>query len=163
MGKCADLSTAQTAKIEVLLLHSRGTQTEIAKIVGVSQASVNRVKKSLVLEGEGEFCKGRRGRICRPRVTTPRQDRIMCELVRRDPRLSCKKVATQIMKQGSLVSRRTVSRRLLESGFRSYRPRRKPRLTAGMIEKRLQWAKKYSKWTVEQWKKVISYKHPVKL
>ena len=50
----------------------------------------------------------------------------------------------------------TVSRRLSkEFNLKSYKPAKKPRLTAAMKAKRLQFANNHQHWTAEQWGKVL--------
>ena len=53
------------------------------------------------------------------------------------------------------ISKATVSRRLHENGYRRYIARKKPYLSAKNIKERLEWAKLYKDWTIEQWKKVV--------
>jgi hypothetical protein len=53
------------------------------------------------------------------------------------------------------VSRQTVSRRLNETGIKSYAARQKPFLKPEHIAKRLQWALKHQHWTIEDWARVI--------
>ncbi len=49
---------------------------------------------------------------------------------------------------------RTVYRRLIERGYKRVVPERKPCLTAAMRKKRLQWARRYAHYTVQDWRKV---------
>ena len=55
----------------------------------------------------------------------------------------------------SPVSRSTTYRRLRFHGFSSWIPCTKPLLSCKQKKKRLQFAQKYSKWMVEDWKQVI--------
>ena len=49
----------------------------------------------------------------------------------------------------------TVRRRLRENGLRNVRPEKKPRLTASMRKKRLEWAKRQTNWSMDDWKQVV--------
>ena len=55
---------------------------------------------------------------------------------------------------GVQVSARTVRRRLVESGLRARRPRKKPKLTPAMIKKRYEWARHHKNFTKDDWSKV---------
>ena len=56
---------------------------------------------------------------------------------------------------GMDVSRRTVSRRLVDDfSLKARKPAKKPRLTPAMKVKRLGFAKKHAKWTIQQWQQV---------
>src|SRR5690348_9314803 len=53
------------------------------------------------------------------------------------------------------ISRWTVSRRLIQAGLFNRRPVRKPLMTSSHRKQRLQFARTYQSWTVEDWSKVI--------
>ena len=92
----------------------------------------------------------------RPKKTTPRADNVMKRQVMKPPTCSAKKIRAELNKAGVSVSRRTVSRRLVqEFGLKSRKPAKKPRLTAAMKTKRLQFALQYKDWTTAQWSKVL--------
>lgn len=57
-------------------------------------------------------------------------------------------------KEEDLISRRTVCRVLKEEGFNARKVEFEPFLTDPHMKARVDWALKYSHWTVEQWKKV---------
>jgi len=60
------------------------------------------------------------------------------------------------MLETSRVSRRTIRRRLKdEFGLPARKPVKKPHLTAFQMKRRYNFAKKYAKWTKQQWEKVI--------
>ena len=74
----------------------------------------------------------------------------------RSPMSSAKKIRLQLLETGINVSRRTVSRRLVNDfGLKSCKPAKKPRLTPTVKLKRLAFAKKHVSWTVQQWEKVL--------
>ena len=94
----------------------------------------------------------------RPRVTTAREDNVMRRIVVRSPTSSMKKIRAELLRRGRRISHMTVSRRLSkEFNLKSYKPAKKPRLTAAMKAKRLQFANNHQHWTAEQWGKVLFF------
>ena len=92
----------------------------------------------------------------RPKKTTPRADNVMKRQVMKSPTRSAKKIRAELNKASVSVSRRTVSRRLVqEFGLKSRKPAKKPKLTAAMKTKRLQFALQHKDWTTAQWSKVL--------
>ena len=94
------------------------------------------------------------GKCGRKRKTTPRTDRKIVRMALSNRRTSCKNLSIALAAQGVSLATRTVNKRLLESGLKAYRPRKKPRLTHPMINARLAWAQNHVQWTSEQWEKV---------
>ena len=69
---------------------------------------------------------------------------------------SMKKIRAELLRRGRRISHMTVSRRLSkEFNLKSYQPAKKPRLTAAVKAKRLQFANNHQHWTAEQWGKVL--------
>ena len=67
-----------------------------------------------------------------------------------------KKIRAEFLRRGRRINRMTVSRRLSKKfNLKSYKPAKKPRLTAAMKAKCLQFANNYQHWTAEQWGKVL--------
>ena len=59
-----------------------------------------------------------------------------------------KKIRAELLRRGRRISHMTVSRRLSkEFNLKSYKPAKKPRLTAAIKAKRLQFANNYQHWT----------------
>ena len=76
--------------------------------------------------------------------------------VMNSPTCSSKKIKSDLNETGISVSRRTVSRRLVEEfGLMSRKPERKPRLTLKMKKKRLQFALQHKDWTCAQWSNAL--------
>lgn len=153
MGKGSDLSPKKVGQIFGLLKASSFSQYEIAGVVGVSRSSVENIKTKMDL-GVSLDPK-RKGNCGRPRNTTPRTDRIIRGICTENRKLPVRLLTKKISEQGIGVSQRTVQRRLAEIGLVARRPARKPKLTASMIKKRLDWAHKYKHFTIEDWKMVI--------
>lgn len=153
MGKKCDLSPHKKGEIQALLENTDLKHHEIASRVKVARSSVSKIKKLL---SEGSVKKTRRpGRCGRKRKTTPRLDRRIKAMAEKDPRASCRKLATELGKEGVQLDRKTVNNRLLEVGLKAYRPRKKPRLTEKMKATRYAWAKAHKNWTVDDWEQVM--------
>ena len=105
-------------------------------------------------QNEGIFTD--RKRSGRPKVTSPREDRLMHKVVTRSPMSSSEKIQAKLIDTGTAVSTKTIQRRLsLEFGLKSCKPARKPRLTEAMKKKRLDFAKRHADWNTEMWKRVL--------
>ena len=69
---------------------------------------------------------------------------------------SATKIQSVLLAKGADISRRTVSRRLIiDFGLKVHKTAKKPRLTPAMKAKRLGFAKKHAKWTIQQWQQVF--------
>ena len=92
----------------------------------------------------------------RPRKTTPRDDHAIRRIAVRSPMSSASKIRSSLLAKGTDISRRTVSRRLVDDfDLKAHKPAHKPRLTQAMKSKRLAFAKKHVKWTIQQWQQVL--------
>ena len=153
MGQSLDLSPKKVGQIWGLLKAGNHSQYKIAKLVGVSRSSVKNVKKKI--DSRITLTPKRVNACGRRRITTPRTDRRIREICLQNRKLPLQLLTKSIVETGIKVSDRTVRLRLQEEGLIARRPVRKPRLTPTMIKKRLQWAKKYRKFTIEDWRRVI--------
>lgn len=89
------------------------------------------------------------------RVTSARTDGMIKRIVVANPTASSSFIASQLPPEVT-VSTRTIRRRLqIDHKLRAYRPSCTPRLSAKNIKDRLTFAKKYGKWTKEQWQQVM--------
>ena len=70
-----------------------------------------------------------------------------------------KKKSLSLLRRGRRINHMTVSRRLSkEFNMKPYKPAKKPRLTAAIKTKRLQFANNHQHWTAEQWGKVLFFR-----
>lgn len=140
---------------KIITLHQYGnmSQRKIAEECKVGLATVNRIVKQF--NETGSFSVNRIGNCGRKRKTTPQTDRKLIRNSKINPRLSAVDLAREINKSGVNIHVSTVKRRLSEIGRKAYRPKKKQLLTVAMKKKRLQWAKTYNKFSVEQWKNVL--------
>ena len=158
MGKLKDVSPKKKGQIQALLAETTYSHRKITKTLGVSRSTVDRVAL-IVSSGEKNptFTPKRVGNCGRKRITSQRTDRIIQKKLLQNRRLPIENIRNQLEDEKIDVSSRTLRRRASEFGLKSCRPRRKPKLTSKMIEKRLKWAKKYSAFTEEDWKSVSYY------
>lgn len=98
---------------------------------------------------------GSRKRSGRPKVTTPNDDRIISRIVKKSPKASSVGVLVRLPPNMRHVSTRTIRRRLFDTGLKSYRPAKKPNLSAKNIADRLRFCKKYQSWTATDWEAVM--------
>ena len=70
----------------------------------------------------------------------------------RSPTSSMKKIGAELLRRGRQVSHMTLSE---EFNRKSYKLAKKPRLTAAMKAKRLQFARNHQHWSARQWGKVL--------
>ena len=64
---------------------------------------------------------------------------------------SASKIRSLLLAKGADISQRTVNRRLvIDFGLKVRKPAKKSRLTPAMKAKRLGFAKKHAKWTIQQ-------------
>ena len=92
----------------------------------------------------------------RPKVTTPRQDRAIATVFRREPFSTAAEVArTTIGTHGRPLSEHTVRRRIHAVGRYCRRPVKKPFLMAHHRRNRLTWAQLHLNWRLRDWRTVI--------
>lgn len=155
MGKEKDLSPTKVGQIAGMLQVGTMSQYKIAEILRVSRSSVKNIQKKLV---SNTSLRSKRIRACgRPRVTTPRTDRKIRNICLRNRKLPLSLLSHEIQQAGINISQRTVQRRLAEEDLYARKPYPKPRLTQAMMKKRLNWAKKYKKFSLNDWERVYLY------
>ena len=157
-GQCGDcimsISPRETKRAQIIALKQAGIkQTHIAKQLKCDPQTVHRVLKRFTKTNS--FSDAPRSGA--PRKTSKADDRLLVRSSTKDRRLPATQLRLQLVdKKGKpSVSARTIRRRLAEVGLNGRKPRKKPLLTKVHKEKRLQWAKKYSSWTVNDWEKVL--------
>jgi transposase len=92
----------------------------------------------------------------RPRVLTPRDEREMFMIMRRDPTTHPSTLTNALWRTGHTpISTQTVRRTLHRAGLVAARMRRKPRLTPHQRKARLEWAKEYAEKPANFWDSVI--------
>ena len=151
MGKKKSPSEVQRAQI--VALHGQNpSERQISTQMRCSKTAVHQAIAKYQQDGS-YINKKRTGR---PSVTTAREDNVMRRIVVRSPTSSMKKIRAELLRRGRRISHMTVSKRLSkEFNLKSYKPAKKPRLTAAMKAKRLQFTNNHQHWTAEKWEKVL--------
>ena len=140
-------------KIEVTaLLKDDQSQRTVAKKVGVSQCCVDNVAKKLKVDARLTNAPGQG----RKRLSTEREDRRLLQIFKADrTKCSCQFSSEFTLSNGTQSSARTIRRRLLDAGYRSYTAKRKSIRNALQRKVRLQFANDYITWLPYDWKRII--------
>ena len=141
---------------EIVLLHREGKETKhIVQKVGVSERTVRRVVAKFKAGGSSETPQAGTSS-GRPRVLSPRAQRVVRRSVEGNPTLTAKEIKIQNWKVLKRASVRTVSRELHDRlGYKRVTAKRKPLLNKRQKKNRLDFAKKYKDWGLDQWRKVL--------
>ena len=143
MGKNVPLSEVERAQI--VALHKEGhSERLISQKMKKSKTAVHNAMAKF--RNTGTYTTAKKSG--RPRKTTPRDDHAIRRIAVRSPMSSASKIRSSLLAKGTDISRRTVSRRLVDDfDLKAHKPAHKPRLTQAMKSKRLAFAKKHVKWT----------------
>lgn len=120
MGRGKDLSQADISAIEVYLQETSLGYKEIAKKVGVSKASICRVKRKIdkLVNNEPK----RVGRCGRKPCSSARQETILLSMVKNGRTKSSKQLADEWKNHGVQCSPSTVRWKLVKMGYRAGKP-----------------------------------------
>lgn len=133
----------------VALIERGNTSREIADIVGLSQSTVNRVRKRL--PHNLELSKGGR-----PKVLTEWEKRYASRLVTVGGLQTATEVAKVLRREtGVEMCDNTLRNALREQGLSSFTKVEKPFLSQKNIKERLRFAETYKDWTVSDWERVV--------
>ena len=148
-----DITPKKRASIIALKEHAGLSIRQISKKMKVAKSTVGDILKRKKDTGESSTL--RQGRCGRKRKTTPRGDSVIIRESIKDPKKTSADLQRDLSTYGVNISSSTVRRRLLEVGRFARKPLKKQLLTSVMKRKRLQWARRYSQWTADDWKKVV--------
>ena len=87
-------------------------------------------------------------------IFTPRSERCLKKICLEDRFATTKDIKSKLESRDIHASERTVRRRLSDLQFKAYRPARKPKLTAAMKVKHLNWARDLKDKNLDFWKSV---------
>jgi transposase len=141
------LSAEKRAKV-VAYHDAKLNYDEIAVKVGVHEATVGRIIRQF--KKTGNYTKKKQ--TGRPRKLSKMDSRQLVRLVHEDRRGNLEDFRKLMRADVSIA---TLRRELHRQGIHCRVARKKPFLTARHIAKRLEFARKYKDWTVEQWRKVL--------
>ena len=151
MGKKSPLSDVQRAQIVALYKEGYSERSISERI----KRNKNAVHNAVVKFKKTETYSDAKRSGC-PRKSTPRVEHIIRRTAVRSSMSSASKIRSVLLAKGADISRRTVNRRLvIDFGLKARKPAKKPRLTPAMKAKRLGFAKKHEKWTIQQWQQVF--------
>ena len=151
MGKNKELSEADRKSI-VVLSESGKSERDIAKQLGKPKTTVHDTLVRLKLHKTLKSLP----RCGRKRKTTSRIDRKILTLAQSSDQPNAKNIANQLAELSLAdISSQTVRNRLYDNDLHGRTVVKKPLLTKRHIAKRLEFAKQYQNWTVEDWKKVL--------
>jgi transposase len=88
----------------------------------------------------------------RTKKITPRASRSIGQLIRRQPTISSKTIASKLKDIDIDISRSTVSRHLVSLGYKNALPLSTPMLTPAHKQKRIEWAQKHKD---DNWRKTL--------
>lgn len=92
----------------------------------------------------------------RPRKTSAEIDRKIAIISKRDPKKTSTDIQREIQDQYNFeISKRTIARRLVESGLHGRAARKKPLLTKIQRRRRVVFARSHWSWTPNQWKYIV--------
>ena len=128
---------------------------EIATLTGVCERTVQRLIKQYKESGE-TLTPVPKPKTGRPKKITRRTGKVLNRQVTDNPRCTARELKETNPQLLGGVSLRSVQQFLHdELGYRSYRARRKPLLSKQQKEKRIKFAKKYSEWSVEDFRHIL--------
>ena len=148
-----DITPKKHASIIALKEHAGLSIRQISKKMKVAKSTVGDILKRKKDTGESSTL--RQGRYGRKRKTTPRNDTVIIRESVKNPKKTSADLQRDLSTSGINISSSTVRRRLLEVGRFARKPLKKQLLTSVMKRKHLQWARRYSQWTADDWKKVV--------
>ena len=145
--------TSDFIKGQVVTLRQQGVSYRlIAKQIKLSKSTVEDVWKRYLETGSHE----NRPRSGRPPASTSRQDRHLVRMSLQDRFLTAPQLRVEWKEScGVSVSKSTVNCRLVAAGLNGRISRRKPLLTQRHRRLRLEFARQYQCWTVDDWKRVL--------
>lgn len=127
-------------------------EAQVSRQFRVCRQIVNKWVKKDTLHGTTD----NQPRSGRPKKTTARQDFLICRESKKNPRATATSIWSDLTKSKTIdVSITTVKRRLNAGGLFGRRPSRKPLISAKNRKARVDFAKKYLKWTPKDWARVL--------
>ena len=132
------------------MLDAGVSQGEVARRFGVHRTTINR----LVSRVRNTQTTDDRPRSGRPRVTSHVQDRFIRLRSLRNRFANAVEIAADLPFRRR-ISSKTVLRRLAAIGLRPRRPYRGPLFVQRHLRQRLQWARRFLRWTIRQWGRVL--------
>ena len=136
------MALTQEERIEAICMYKNGKKVEeIASVLKCHRSTIyNLIKKKKKTGSVQNLQKSGR-----PKSTSKREDNLIKRMSIRNRRFGSRQLANEfnLSMAPSIISSRTVRRRLIEQGLKSCRAKRKPLLSIKARKKRLEWAKNH--------------------
>ena len=131
----------------VKLLANGNSQRKVARMLGVSRGCISKILRRN-RETSRPHQRKRGGSM---KISTPREDRQLLQMVRTNWFISAPRLRMQMVRRfGRRMSVRAIRRQLLATGYWSRRPARCPRLTLEHRRRRREWGKRHNVWDLRQ-------------
>lgn len=128
------------------------SERKIGKQMMLPKSTVRNILTSFQENGHLEPVKPK-GRSC---VVTEREKNLLRRLAVANRRLSMDNISSLWNDTiGKTYCKKTCARILKTMGYKQYAAKKKPALSKIQMRKRLQWAKQFSLWTEDDWKRVV--------
>ena len=128
------------------------SQREVAGMLGVSKGWISKILRRNRETGRPH----QRKRGGSMKISTPREDHQLLQMVRTNCFLSAPRLRMQMIRRfGRRMSVRTIRRRLLAAGYWSGHPARCPRLTLEHRRCHREWRRRHRVWDLRQWRHCI--------
>jgi transposase len=139
-------------RLIIMKLNEGLTQREIAVHLNVTQSVVARTV--LHYKKTGHWQTIRKGKCGWKQSLSPHLARIVARESLKNPRATARQIRQAVGGSVTAVSLDTLRRSLNRSGRKAFRPVKSPSWTPSQMRVRLLWARRYSKWSAQQWQKV---------
>jgi transposase len=150
-GRVHMRALSQTTREQIVRELRTGVES-ISQMENEGLASRRTIERIRVQEGFPPL-RSQRGR---PRLLSDRDERHLVRLVTRGDTPSATMATFQLARDAGLaVHPNTVRRALTRQGLKAIVKPKKPRLTATHRRKRLEFARKYKEWSLDDWKRVV--------
>ena len=148
-------TTKEDIKAVITLYKAKHKVSEIVTLTGMCKRSVQRFIKKFK-DSDETLTPVPKPKTGRPKLISRRTGKVLNRQVSRNPRSTARELKETNPHLLGNVSVRSIQQFLHDDlGYRSYRARRKPLLTAVQKAKRLKFAEKYSVWSDEDWRGVL--------
>lgn len=133
-------------------VESKTPYREIAAQFNISKGTITNVMKLFKATGDVQ----RRFTPGRPRILTPKQDKLLVRLSKKAPHSNAVELKAELQTNYQIfASVNTVKRRPRDAGLNARRPAKKPLIREKNRKARLEFARKYRNWTSKDWAKVL--------
>jgi transposase len=133
----------------IAIYDETGSATATGRILHLNEGTVRSIVNRATKNGDIDVKK----RSGRPRKTSERDDRMLLRAARSNRRQTLSELNADIL--NNAVSNRTIKRRLHDAGFKKWRAKKRPALTADHARKRLKWARAHVDWDVDKWRTIL--------